>query len=87
VRNSELEKNDYSAFVDVHNKVITLPADLKLAMEKEQLSINFFEKLSYSNQKEYVLWVLTAKQDKTRVDRIQKTVEKLIAQKKNPAEK
>ncbi|SMO68511.1 YdeI/OmpD-associated family protein [Solitalea koreensis] len=87
VCNSEIPKNDYYEFVDVHNKIITLPPDLKSAMEQQALSLDFYEKLSYSNQKEYVLWVLTAKQDKTRVDRIQKTLEKLIAQKKNPSEK
>ena len=87
VCNSEIPKNNYSEFIDVQNKVVTLPPDLKMAMEKEKLSIDCYEKLSYSNQKEYVLWVLTAKQDKTRVDRVNKTVEKLLAQKKNPTEK
>ncbi|MCO4291388.1 YdeI/OmpD-associated family protein [Solitalea sp. MAHUQ-68] len=87
VRNEELEKNDYSAYIDVQNKLITLPADLKSAMEASPASVNHYEKLSYTNKKEYVLWVLTAKQDKTRVDRIQKTVEKLLLGKKNPSEK
>jgi uncharacterized protein YdeI (YjbR/CyaY-like superfamily) len=34
-----------------------------------------------------VLWVLTAKQEKTRTDRLQKTIGKLIAGKKNPSDK
>jgi uncharacterized protein YdeI (YjbR/CyaY-like superfamily) len=47
----------------------------------------FYDSLSYSNRKEYVLWLLTAKQQKTREYRLVKTIEKLLAGKKNPAEK
>jgi hypothetical protein len=86
-RNSEIEKSDYSAYVDVANKKVLLPSELAAELSKAPAALDNFEKLSYSNQKEYVLWVLTAKQDKTRVDRIQKTTEKLLAGKKNPSEK
>lgn len=86
-RNSEIEKSDYSVYVDVANKKVTLPSDLAAELSKAPTALANFEKLFYSNQKEYVLWVLTAKQDKTRVDRIQKTAEKLLAGKKNPSEK
>jgi uncharacterized protein YdeI (YjbR/CyaY-like superfamily) len=34
-----------------------------------------------------VLWILTAKQEKTREERLVKMVEKLVAGKKNPADK
>src|SRR5260221_562409 len=43
--------------------------------------------LSYSNKKEYLLWILTAKQEKTRNERLGKLTEKLVAGKKNPSEK
>lgn len=86
-RNSEIPKNDYSAYVDVVNKNVLLPPDMIAELSKVPTALANFEKLSYSNQKEYVLWVLTAKQDKTRVDRILKTAEKLLAGKKNPSEK
>lgn len=56
-------------------------------MEAEPESVKFYEKLSYSNKKEYVSWVLTAKQEKTKQERITKMIEKLISGKKNPAEK
>ncbi len=87
VGNTEIQQNDYGKYVDVANKIVTLPADLKAALELQPLAFNFYQQLSYSNRKEYVLWVLTAKQEKTRVDRIQKTVEKLLIGKKNPGEK
>ncbi|MBB2144837.1 hypothetical protein GM921_05035 [Pedobacter sp. LMG 31464] len=85
--NDDIQKNEYGNFVDVVNKIITLPEDLKSELEKSAKALNFFEQLSYSNRKEYILWILTAKQEKTRTDRISKTIEKLIAGKKNPSEK
>jgi len=47
----------------------------------------FYQGLSYSNKKEYLGWILSAKQEKTRGERLIKTVEKLSEGKKNPAEK
>lgn len=85
--NSEIEKNLIGQYIDVKNRTIKLPEDLKLAMESRPESITFFESLSFTNRKEYVTWVLTAKQEKTRIDRIAKTMEKLLAGKKNPGEK
>ncbi len=85
--NSEIKQNEYSAFVDVDNKIVTLPPEIKAALENNQHALANYEKLSYSNRKEYVLWILTAKQEKTRSERLVKLVEKLAAGKKNPAEK
>ncbi|MFD0941321.1 YdeI/OmpD-associated family protein [Pedobacter boryungensis] len=87
VGNAEIAKSDYGNYVDVANKIINLPEDLEIELKKQTSAFDFYQGLSYSNRKEYVLWVLTAKQEKTRTDRISKTVEKLIAGKKNPSEK
>lgn len=87
VGNEEIANNAYGEYVDVQHKIITLPADLKIALEKSSKALAFYEQLSYSNRKEYVLWVLTAKQEKTRSERIQKTLEKLEAGLKNPSAK
>lgn len=87
VGNTEIQQNDYGSYIDVANKTVTLPNDLKATLEQHTTALNFYQQLSYSNRKEYVLWVLTAKQEKTRIDRIEKTVEKLLASKKNPSEK
>jgi hypothetical protein len=85
--NAEIQNSDYSNYVDVTNKIVILPEDLKTELEKHTNALSFYESLSYSNRKEYVLWVITAKQEKTRLERIQKTLEKLLAGKKNPTEK
>jgi hypothetical protein len=87
VGNAEIQQNDYGSYIDVANKIVTLPDDLKAALELHSTALHFYQQLSYSNRKEYVLWALTAKQEKTRLERIQKTVEKLLSGKKNPSEK
>lgn len=85
--NAEIKNNEYGEYIDVKHKLVKLPADLQTVLEKNNSALAFYEQLSYSNRKEYVLWVLSAKQEKTRLDRIYKTVEKLAIKKKNPTEK
>jgi hypothetical protein len=86
-RNEEIQKNAYAEYVDVVNKQITLPPDVSTALQQNPVAMNCYQSLSYSNRKEYVLWILTAKQEKTRLDRLEKMVEKLVHGKKNPTEK
>lgn len=86
-RNAAIRTNALGEFIDVVNKIVTLPPDMKLALEAHPPALSYYENLSYTNKKEYVTWVLTAKQEKTRNERIAKTVEKLLEKKKNPAEK
>jgi hypothetical protein len=85
--NTEIAQNDYGRYIDVANRIINLPEDLEIELKKQSSAFDFYHGLSYSNRKEYVLWVLSAKQEKTRLDRISKAVEKLTAGKKNPSEK
>lgn len=86
-RNSEIPNNEHAAYIDVVNKTVKLPADVEALLLNNALAFDNFQKLSYSNKKEYVLWIFTAKQDKTRTDRLAKMVEKLLSGKKNPSER
>lgn len=83
----EIRENAYAAFIDVDNKIISLPPDMKRLLRQNPQAQKIYEQLSYSNKKEYVLWIITAKQEKTRAERLVKLVEKLLAGKKNPAQK
>lgn len=85
--NENIKQNEYSEYIDVDNKIVRLPDEIKTVLEKNQQALFNYEKLSYSNRKEYVLWILTAKQEKTRSERLIKLIEKLDAGKKNPSEK
>ncbi len=62
---------------DTEPRVIEIPAELKKAFKIEKEAKAFFEKLSYTHQREYVTWINEAKRDETRQNRIVKTIELL----------
>jgi hypothetical protein len=66
---------------DTEPRVVGIPADLKQAFEADPDAKTFFDKLSYTHQREYVSWIEEAKKDETRQRRIAKTVE-MLKQKK-----
>jgi uncharacterized protein YdeI (YjbR/CyaY-like superfamily) len=84
---SEIEKSDFSEYIDVKNKKVTLPPDVLVALQKAPQALGTFTQLAWSHQKEYAVWILGAKQEKTRVSRVEKMVEMLLNGKKNPSEK
>ncbi|MDP9047974.1 MAG: YdeI/OmpD-associated family protein [Bacteroidota bacterium] len=87
VGNAQIRENEFSAYIDVDNKIVTLPSAISNILKPVPEALSFYQQLSYSNKKEYVLWILTAKQEKTRTERLTKLVEKLLSEKKNPSEK
>lgn len=72
-------------YIDPVAKTITLPDDLKNALQKHKTEAAFFNQLSFSNRKEYVEWIVTAKRPETRSQRITGTIERLGKEWKNPA--
>ena len=85
--NTQIKTNEFSEFIDVDNKKVYPPADLSKMFLQHPNAGAFFKELAYSHQKEYVLWILTAKQDATRINRLQKAIEMLSVGKKSPAMK
>src|SRR5215207_7492087 len=63
--------------LDTEPRVIELPSELKKAFKTEKEAKAFFEKLSYTHQREYVMWINEAKREETRQSRFLKTVEML----------
>jgi hypothetical protein len=86
-RNDAVRNNEYGAYIDVDNKTVTLPDYIKEALEQHPGALTWFQQLAYSHKKEYVLWILTAKQEKTREDRLAKMVNMLSEKRKNPSDK
>lgn len=86
-RNEAVRSNEFGEFIDVDNKIVTLPEYIKTALEQQPASLAWFQQLSYSNKKQYVLWILTAKQEKTREERLAKMVNMLLDKRKNPSDK
>ena len=62
---------------DTEPRLIEVPAELKKAFKTEKEAKSFFEKLSYTHQREYVNWINEAKREETRLNRIAKAVKML----------
>jgi hypothetical protein len=71
-------------YIDPVKKTIQLPTDLITAFEKNKKVKLLFDALSFTNKKEYVEWVITAKREETRNERIKGTLERLERGWKNP---
>jgi hypothetical protein len=78
---------DGTVCIDRSNRVITPPKDLRRLLDKNGKAGSQFETLSFTNQREYVTWILDAKKPETREARLSKTVEMLSKGKKNPSDK
>jgi len=71
-----------SVEADLEERVVTVPAELKRVFKVEKEAKGFFDKLSYTHQREYVMWINEAKKDETRQSRVVKTIEMLKKGKK-----
>ena len=71
-------------WVNPETKEIRLPDDLSAALKKNKKQGDFFNALSFTNKKEYIEWIVTAKRKETRSERINETIERLGKSWKNP---
>ncbi|HKY55292.1 MAG TPA: YdeI/OmpD-associated family protein [Anaerolineales bacterium] len=62
---------------DTEPRVIEIPSELKKAFKTEKEAKSYFDKLSYTHQREYVMWINEAKREETRQNRIGKAIEML----------
>jgi Bacteriocin-protection, YdeI or OmpD-Associated len=84
---AEINKTAYADYINQEKRTVKLPEDLLEALKNEPHTVSFFESLSFTNKKEYAVYILSAKQLKTREERVKKAAQKLNLAKKNPAEK
>lgn len=87
MRNDHIKTNEFGEYIDPVSKTVKLPEDLQTLLATHTEAYAYFNTLAYSHKKEYVLWILTAKQEKTRTSRLEKTIEMLLNKKKNPSDK
>ncbi len=71
-------------WIDAEKKIVRLPEDLEKALRISRQANDFFKTLSFTNKKEYVEWIVTAKREETRNERLQGTIECLEKEWKNP---
>jgi hypothetical protein len=72
-------------YIDPVKKAIFLPEDLAAALKEAKAEAQFFNSLSFTNRKEYVEWLVSARREETRSTRVRETVERLGKGWKNPA--
>ncbi len=71
-------------WVDPKTKEVKLPDDLAIALKKNKKEAAIFDALSFTNKKEYIEWIVTAKREETRMERVKGTIERLAKGWKNP---
>lgn len=71
-------------WVNPETKEVKLPDDLSAALKKNKKQSDYFHSLAFSHKKEWIEWIITAKKEETRIERIKKTIERLGKRSKNP---
>jgi len=71
-------------YVDPKTKSVRLPDDLSAVLRKNKRQEDFFSTLSFTNKKEYIEWIITAKREETRAERVTGTLDRLAKEWKNP---
>lgn len=71
---------NWEALTDVDNLVV--PEDLSAALSENEKAEEFFNQINSSDQKAYLYWIASTKQDETRKKRIKMTVKQLAKNKK-----
>ena len=66
-----------SVELDTEERVVEIPKELLKELKKDKEARAFFDKLSYTHQREYVMWIDEAKKDETHQRRVIKTIEML----------
>ena len=60
------------------NEPLEIPSEMLLCLEDEPRAMRFFQSLSESEQKFYIQWVYAAKKEETKINRLGKTIDRLL---------
>jgi hypothetical protein len=72
-------------YVDPKTKTVKLPDDFASVLKKNKKQEAFFNTLSFTNKKEYIEWIVSAKREETRNERVKGSIERLGKEWKNPS--
>lgn len=59
---------------------VIVPDDVQKSLDMNQSALETYKKLSFTHQKEYINWIMDAKREETRQNRIEKLIQKLLDQ-------
>lgn len=60
------------------NEPLDVPEEMLLCLQDEPAALKFFYSLSESERKYYIQWIYSAKKEETKVDRLAKTIDRLL---------
>lgn len=83
-RDAKAPPREIFNWIDPNKKIVRLPDDLAAALKRNSEQGAFFDTLSFTNRKEYVEWVVTARRPETRAARVSGSIERLGKSWKNP---
>lgn len=67
---------------DKKERVVEVPADFTVVLNKNNTAKGIFEKMSFTHRREYVKWITSAKKQVTRENRIEKAIGMIVNNKK-----
>lgn len=83
-KDAKPKEREIFKWVNPETKTVKLPDDVAAALKNNKKAAEFFNTLSFTNKKEYLEWIVTAKREETRKERIDGTIERLNKSWKNP---
>src|SRR5438552_6140924 len=83
----EIHDVDGTLVVDRINRVVYPPKDLEQLLFKHPAAKVFFEGLSFTHKKEYVIWIVEAKKKETRDKRLASALERMVSERRTPSGK
>lgn len=69
---------------DAEPRSVEIPQDWQQMLEVNPQARKFFEQLSFTNRKEYIRWITSAKKVETRTKRLEEALAKLLSGVKHP---
>lgn len=60
------------------NEPLEVPEEMLLCLKDEPQALKFFNSLSESERKFYIQWIYSAKKEETKIDRLAKTINRLL---------
>jgi hypothetical protein len=83
-KNDKPKERPILDYIDSSTKTVKLPNDVAAVLKNKKTLLDYFNSLAFSHKKEYIEWIISAKKEETRKQRIQKMTEMLKQKRKNP---
>lgn len=76
------EDDSVQVILFLDDEPLEIPEEMQICMNEEPDALDFFKSLSDSEQKFYIDWIYSAKKEDTKINRMVKTINKLLKKEK-----